>query len=193
MTLPGPSVSLPPAASGPPSPLREERCWRAGPIWFFDTRAEPIDPPTVYSKLVAAASKKVWIWDPYFNTGDEAAIASIQPAASFRLLLEGSCNPNGALRARVAAFKTLFPARYPGVTFQIRCFDRDVYTDSALCPHDRFLIVDQHVYVVGTSLTAHWKRDHPTVLVQVTDSDAINLVEKQFDQYWSDAKHTKEL
>lgn len=169
-----------------PGVLEENGCQRAGNFWYYDSCLELSIAPSVYSALTAVAAQRLWVWDRYLNAGDIEAFGSIRAGVSFRLLCEGSLQSapfNDSLRI----FAALFRERYPRVTLQIAWLNRDVYPnyDPAICFHDRYLFVDDDIYMVGSSLSSHCKREWATSIIKVNDAIGCDLLRYEFDKYWT--------
>jgi hypothetical protein len=172
-----------------------DRCRRADHVWYFDPFHEPTNAPTIYATLTSSAQRLVWVWDPWLNSNDIQALGDLAQGISFRLLTDGACNPRGAQYQKATQFVAEFKQRFPTVTCQVRCFDRDLYVahDSALSFHDRYLFVDSDVYVVGASLTYHWQRSAGSAVIRLASEIDVNLVRQAFAAYWSHPTFTKAL
>lgn len=179
MTTPRPLVTTGAGVAAAPAAVSvalADRCRRADHVWYFDPFQEATNAPTIYATLTSSAQRLVWVWDPWLNSNDIQALGALSQGISFRLLTDGACNPKGAHYQKATQFIAEFTKRFPSVTCQVRCFDRDLYIahDSALAFHDRYLFVDSDVYVVGASLTYHWQRSAACAVVRLasaTDAD----------------------
>ncbi len=164
---------------------RRDRCHHVEGFWYFDPLVEGA-PPTVYQTLAGAAVSSLWIWDPYLLEDDENALGSLSNGISVRLLTEGSCHVDAKAFRRMTAFVAAFRSRFPAVTLQVRCFDRGRYhsVDSGLSFHDRYLFIDDEVYMVGASLRHHHVREAASAVLHIREPHAQALVRQRFDDYW---------
>lgn len=165
--------------------VEEHGCQKADELWLFDSWRVQNSPPSVYSALVSSASRKVWVWDRYLNDDDIDVFRAIRSGVSFRLLFEGSCHSE-THRRRVQDFVAAFTARFPAVTLQVKCLDRDQYpqADSAFGFHDRYLFVDEEVFSVGSSMTSHRRREWTTAVMKVLGATARKVLHDKFEGYW---------
>lgn len=166
-------------------------CRSTDGFWYFDPFLETRRPPTVYGTLAARAVKHVWAWDPYVHEADASALSVLNDGISFRVLTEGHCTSKSSAWRRIAAFTAAFRGRFPRVGLQVRAFDRSKYQhDPSLTFHDRYLFVDDSVYVIGASLSYHQKRIGATAVTRVDGASARDLIRRAFDHYWSHHKFT---
>jgi hypothetical protein len=173
--------------------IEEHACHRAGTLWYYDPWLQPSAPPSIYSSLAASALRTLWIWDPYLNDGDANVLTSLNPGISFRLLFEGASN-SPKLAQTLTAFTAAFRSNFPGVTLQISYLDRSIYwtNDPALYFHDRYLFVDDDVYLVGSSLSTHCTRTNATAITKISGDAAPALLRYEFNVYWSHERFTKQ-
>lgn len=183
-----PETTIPPALSRAVSPvevsgvLEEHGCQKADEVWFFDSRLVR-NTPSIYSTLVSAASRRVWVWDRYLNDGDIDLFQRVQSGVSFRLLFEAS--PQSEKDRRNANnFIAAFTALNPAVTLQVAYLNRDEWKDPAFAFHDRYLFVDDDVFSIGSSLTSHRKRECTTAVIGIHGATARELLRNRFDSYW---------
>lgn len=189
MTLvPGPSVTV---LSGEDRNTQNQRdgCSHADGSWYYDPFHETVSAPTVYQNLAATAVHRVWMWDPYFNDGDDRVLASLQDGVLLRLLTSGSCQMRSRLRPRLEKLVADLRTRYPRVTVQVRCFNTDNVPGRALDFHDRYLFIDDDIYIVGASMTWHRQRLGSHAVHRMEGSNARELLHGKFKHYW-DHKHS---
>lgn len=187
--IPGPSVTAVSGVAGS-APNQRDRCSHVDGYWYYDPFHETVDAPTVYQSLATTAVQRVWMWDPYFCDGDDLVLASLQDGVLLRLLTSGSCQGRSKLRQRLEKLVADLHIRYPRVTVQVRCFNLDNVQDRALDFHDRYLFIDNDIYVVGASMTWHRQRRGSHGVHRMEASTARDLVRDKFTQYW-DHKHSK--
>lgn len=178
-----PTPAVLPVTQPPSSTSTAFYCLAANGYWYFDPTRETSCPPAIYGELVAHASKTVSVWDPWVLEQDAAVFGAIKGGVHLRVLTDASATAHAA---RYVTFTQAIANVNKQVRVEIRCANREVFPnfDGAFSFHDRYLIADDVVYAVGSSLAYHRQRCGATAILRIDDADARAIVTSAFDRYW---------
>lgn len=171
---------------------RTEKAWTATAFQWFDKNS--VAGAQAIRDIIQSASKSVDLLDPYFGRGDllEFALSTTKHGLPFRVLTSHDfCtsgeDPDLKIELGDALAKTLdsVQARDPRLDIQIK-----VMPGQKSPVHDRFLIVDGTVWVLGASLNEFGSRGSllmklPASPDQGTSGSlAFSVSERVFDAHW---------
>lgn len=171
---------------------RRERAWAATAFQWFDN--DNVGGTQAIRDIIQAASKSVDLLDPYFGHRDflEFALATTRHGLPFRVLTSADfCasgeDPDLKIERGEALATTLDSVRSqdPRLNIEIR-----VMPGQKSPVHDRFLIVDGTVWVLGASLNEFGSRG--TLLMKLpaspeqgtSGSPAFSVPSSVFDEHW---------
>jgi hypothetical protein len=186
--IPTPEFTAPtPAIMTGASFSREHRCLCAPGLWYYDRWEERINPPQVYSFLLSQASDVVKIWDPYVHLEDLDILRNIPDGVSLQWLSAYGWSNLGSSNHKLDKIIDKVKLVHSTWNFdiEIRFFNRHLDGgDDSLPFHDRYLVLDNKVYMVGASIEYHRRRMSSTAIAEVSDSLAKNLVLSRFEDCW---------
>lgn len=160
---------------------------QAGGTWYYD-HPSTIDPPDMYTQLLGTATNRVCIWDPYIWADDFPLFEFVPDAVEVQCLTsmgyDGSQEINqtrvGKLAIAVDVQRNQWISRMTIKYYNVRYDDcgKNAF-------HDRYLFIDDNVYVVGASLAHHVTRKGSTAIHRIESSEARDLVRSMYTDYWT--------
>lgn len=180
----------PPSSSGiPGNPLdvfaKEFNMYKGEQYHFYCKPEGGGAPPSLYQEILKLAEHKVYIWDSYFRKEDAAIFGCLShPGISIKIITEQSGGRLEAFKndcvttmetAMTAAFRSgcILKVGHPKATV------KDWQT------HDRFLLVDEKVYLIGSSVNNYTSIQKSTGACEVVSETDKDLIRKAFDYYWT--------
>lgn len=162
---------------------KEHYCFYVGDTWYYDHFSEPTNYPTLYEHLLSNALSIIWIWDPYLNEGDEVLFDFIKRDIDVKLLtFKGFSVQHNNKRVLLQNIKAIMDLK--SFTMKFKFFDKSSGgSDEPF--HDRYLFVDDDVYIVGASLSSHRKRVSSTSIHKIVNDAAKILIRQRFDALWN--------
>lgn len=140
--------------------------------------------PSLYQEILKQAEHKVYIWDSYFRKDDAAIFGNLSRSGiAIKIITEQS---GGSLEDFkndcVTVMETaMTSAIKSGCTLNV-AHPKD--TVKAWQTHDRFLLVDDKVYLVGSSVNYYTSLQKSTGACEVVSEIDKDLIKKAFDYYW---------
>lgn len=177
MLQPGGTTEL----SIPSSP--ELNCITADGLWYYNHFDELQKPPSIYKKLVSTATDKVWVWDPYLHEGDEVLFENVKREVEVRILSAAHYAmevPNKTMKFMNALSQVQRLAQFK---LTIRIYNTKNDEDKTAF-HDRYLFVDNEVYIVGSSIQYHRRRITSTSIHKINHASAKEVIKNQFKHVW---------
>lgn len=163
-----------------------------GKNYHFYDRLNNDQPPRLYQKLLGQATKDIEIWDPHYTENCKELFCEVEK--------DGIC-------VEVLTICRYFETRQNMVDFAniiLRAIDKKkvpncrvtVYALNAIGGtnrgrvewHDRFLIVDENVYIVGASMDSLTSRSPSYGIEQLQDLKDKNLIIGKYIQYRNNIK-----
>ena len=141
--------------------------------------------PTLYQELLKHAEHNVYIWDSYFRKDDAAILGELTHSGiAIKIITEQS---GGSLEAFkndcVTVMETaMTPAIKSGCSLKVAHPKASVKDWQV---HDRFLIVDEKVYLIGSSVNYYTSLQKSTGVCEVVSEIDKDLIRKAFDYYWT--------
>lgn len=158
-------------------------------LHYFDRSAHVGDAPGLYQDIISKATTSVWIFDPYFNDGDENLFFSLPSNVDIvvlRLYPTRSTNcttPSDCVTRIINAIPTAVKSLGHG---NVQCANIDT-RDSSLDPykfHDRYLIIDGAiVYSVGASIGYQLAPKQSFGIIELDEPDDAAIILKVFNDY----------
>lgn len=180
------SIVSPPAIV-PPISNPSSNHVQAGGTWYYDHKATS-DPPEMYAQLLGMAINMVCIWDPYIDEYGFPVLAFVPDGVEVQCLTsmgyDGSKNFNDT---RVGRFlMAIDEQRNRWISrMTVRYYNSKHDDCGKNAFHDRYLFVDDHVYVVGNSLAHHAMRNGSTAIHRIESSPARDLIRSMYSRYWT--------
>lgn len=162
-------------------------------LHYFDRSVHVGDAPGLYQDIISKATTSVWIFDPYFNDGDENLFFSLQSNVDIIVLRmhptgSHSTHPSDCVTRIINAVPTAVKSLGHG---NVQCAYIDTY-DSSLDPyrfHDRYLIIDAAtVYSVGASIGYQLNPKQSFGIIELDDSCDAAIVIDVFNRYKTEAE-----
>lgn len=166
-------------------------------FWYYDAMEEKrASGPTIYRKLVESARSNIDIWDTYLTKRDANLFNSIGSRIKVRILT--TINQKGEIdkgydnyfrfleEIKKIQAKNGFSLIVMGI-----CKSSHQKLASARIPHDRFLFVDDRVFIVGSSLHYHSvenDNEHVLGVANTTITELLldenkNILKNDFESY----------
>lgn len=154
---PGVAVAVPETIS---SVAEDHYCLKGEEFWFYDVMKKHQSGPTIYRYLLSLAEHEIWIWDPYLKDTDISLFDSIDEDVSIRILTSDyKGNETDICSRQLQGFanglKVLLVRKNLDITLKFLNKNMLCWTNRTDSPHDRYLFVDDQVYMVGCSLQYH--------------------------------------
>ena len=163
------------------------KCFQAGGTWYYD-HPSTMDPPGIYAELLSMATNKVCIWDPNVDEHGFPVLAFVPDDVEIQCLTSmGHVNSNNLNNTRVGRFVMAVDVQRNKWVSRITVKYYNVRYDDCgkNAFHDRYLFVDDNVYVVGNSLAHHVIRNGSTAIHRIESSQARDLVRSMYTRYWN--------
>lgn len=164
-------------------------------FWYYDAMDDSkISGPTIYRHLVESAQNDVGVWDPYLQGRDATIFDTLSPSICLRILT--SINQKGEANKSYHQFLNEIETiqKNKGFSLQVMGICRSTHQKAsrARIPHDRFLFIDDRVFMIGSSLhyhsiendQAHLSDVANTAIVELQDDDNREIVRNDFESYW---------
>lgn len=158
---------------------------------LFDHSIHGNVDPGLYGLLLESAQRRVYIWDPYCN--DDASqydvFSHINVALDLLVLTNCSSDKDSKM---VRAFNYIKQNIQTSIlqSMQIKLMYVDSKTHNGTNfknynLHDRFLIIDDRYFLVGTSWGYYSSKGAPgtTGIYEVTEESDKRLIQNKFDRY----------
>ena len=162
--------------------------------WFYHKESYPNDNPLLYQQLVDNASSEIVIWDPYFHIiqpkGDQDVFANIQDNITIKILTKRSLHKNSAYLMDVKNSLMMVIPASKNARLGIRVINgSDSYNQGGRFFHDRFLIIDSEVYLIGSSIEYHLRSQNSvsTGILKVFNTETQDFIKSIFKYYWDNS------
>lgn len=142
-------------------------------------------PPGLYQHVLSQATNHIWIWDPFFRHTDAAIFKELTHNGIEIKIITDQGGPNledfkndcvtimeTAMDAAKRAGSSLRITRPKGAGF------------AAWKTHDRFLFVDDEVYLIGSSVNYYTAVHDSSGAYHVVSETDKELLKKAFELYW---------
>ena len=157
--------------------------------YFFDNRME--ETPNLYKQLLAIATEKIQIWDPYYDEEKDAALFEDVKAEKMdiEILTTQDKRPNNRTAQEFAdnILNAIPKEQTPKCKVVVRSFAKSARNrKNELIPlwHDRYLIIDQtEVFLIGPSMTSQVETKRSFGFYRLNDVEDIKVVKKYFESY----------
>jgi len=157
---------------------------------FFDYSDHENDLPTMYGDLLATATKKICIWDPYFNSskGDSEffVFSRINNSVKIELLSHGTSQNTRIADSIQRIRNNINVSISPPVQIEFFWISTDRYRNK-YSVHDRFLIIDDSRYfLVGCSWGYHSTAvgdRGATGIFELKNAKDIRVVKDMYEKY----------
>ena len=147
--------------------------------------------PGLYGLLLESARQRVYIWDPYCN--DEASqydvFSHINTALDLLVLTNCSSDKDDKMVRALGYIKqNVLSDILQDMKIRLMYVDSKIHNEANNVNynlHDRFLIVDDRYFLVGTSWGYYSAKGAPgtTGIYEVTDLSDKLLIQSKFDKY----------
>lgn len=153
--------------------------------YLRDSATKPA--PTYYKALLEGATRKVIIWDPYFNQNDTEIFSWLKNTVDVTVLSSKSAMHTGYLQDLVDNTKLQLPNTLRGsCVFTFGYIDTCRYGADMWKSHDRYLIIDDiDYYLIGSSVSYHREAHQSTGIYQVTEQRDKDVIQDAFDKTFS--------
>ena len=172
----------------------ENECIYGRNLWLFDALKSHSSGPGIYRKLVENAVISIKVLDPYLNEGDAKLFNNINPNVDVNILTTFGINGGNypltfnKFFTEIKGYESL--CKY-NLTVKI-LNSREIQNIDKKPFHDRYLLVDDRAFFVGSSLTYHAIENEiennkiaTTSINEITDNADILLINEQFEDYWN--------
>jgi len=169
-----------------PAPYQiEHNCMVSEDIWYYDHFRETTAPPSIYQYLVSKAKQRVWIWDTHLHDGEEEILSSIKKHVDVRILTCFGMQKN-TIPKRMEAFFNSLKSLQKIAQFGLKVNVYNMMLDPGKQPfHDRYLIVDDQIYIVGSSIGYHHRRITSTSIHMIQSEASKDLIYDRFLYNWN--------
>lgn len=162
-------------------------CIHINGTWYYDHQTTAA-PPSMYAELVQTARDRICIWDPYVDEYGFPAFTFVPDDIEIQCLTsmgyDGTQNLNdtrvGRFVMAIDGQRNQWVSRMTVKYYNVRHDDCGKYAF-----HDRYLFVDDNVYVVGSSLPHHVMRNGSTAIHRIESLDARELIRNMYERYWN--------
>lgn len=163
-------------------------------LHYFDRSRHINDLPGLYQDIISSATQSVYIFDPYFNLGDELIFSSLQYSVDIIVLRMYPTGSGSQLAPRdcVTHIINAIPNSVKSIGHgNVQCVYINT-NNTATDPfkfHDRYLIIDRAiVYSVGASVGYQLRPKQSFGMIELDDPDDAAIVLDVFDRYKTEAE-----
>lgn len=141
-------------------------------------------PPTLYQDILKQVEHKVFIWDPYFGKDDARVFGELtHSGVEIRIITEKTGGDLEVFKNNcVTEMETVMP-----VAIRTGCTLKVTHPKNTLKDwqtHDRFLLVDDRVFLIGSSVNYYTSQQKSTGACEVISAVDKELIQKSFDYFW---------
>ena len=184
--MPTTIVNTNPAAGSPPSDNM-----RHGQNYSFYLRKTGVTaPPLMYANLIASATSKIIVWDPYIHEADMQIFSNLTHGVDITLLTLGSFQSwPQKISNIVTRIKQSVPDVFKATTSLSALYiNKDIHgrhQDDSWLFHDRFLIIDDSdFYIIGSSVGYHITATQSTGIMEMSsDRDKDIILDAYIETY----------
>lgn len=167
-------------------------------FWYYDAMKEGrVSGPTIYRQLIESAQRLIGVWDTYLQERDANLFNNISSKIELKILTtvnqkdEEDRNIDNYYRF-LEKLKKIQEANGFSLIMQGICKSSHQKNSTARIPHDRFLFVDDRVFIVGSSLHYHSIEDDAEHIIDVANTTVTELfadenkeiLKNDFDSYF---------
>ena len=164
-----------------------------GKDYFLYDRSKTKKQPLLYSSLLAQAKDFIAIWDPHYQANCGRLFCEMENDDIIVEVLT-ICQGNESRKDIQIFADTILSAidktKVPNCSVTVNALKRgynDRFTWAANW-HDRFLIIDDEVYLVGTSMDAQSSRSDTFGIMRVAENKDKNLIRDTYILYRDNVK-----
>lgn len=171
-------------------------------LWFYNN-LHCVDKPLIYEHLLNIAEEKICIWDPYTNTRDANLFRLINRGIDVKCLTlfeetkieEEIVRDYSSKKSRfISNLRNIQSENNFNLKLRVYYFNK---MDDRFGFHDRYLFIDDDVYIVGSSMGYHntLNRSKPksTAIYKVSDELDKRIIRNMFYQYWDECRDEEVL
>ena len=180
--MPTTLVNTNPAAGSPPSDNM-----RHGQNYSFYLRKQGITvPPLMYANLIASATSRIIIWDPYIHDADMQIFSNLNHAVDITLLTHGSSQSwPPKISNIVTRIKQSVPDEFKENTSLSALY---INKDNSWLFHDRFLIIDDSdFYIIGSSVGYHITATQSTGIMEISSDLDKTIIWDAYNETYNQA------
>lgn len=169
-----------------------------------------VSGPTIYRQLIESAQRLIGVWDTYLQERDANLFNNISSKIELKILT--TVNQKGEEDRNIDNYyrfleklKIIQEANGFSLVMRGICKSSHQKKSTARIPHDRFLFVDDRVFIVGSSLHYHSIEDDAEYIIDIANTTVTELfadenkeiLKNDFDSYFDKTnlhyKYTAEL
>ncbi|MCI1751028.1 MAG: hypothetical protein LKI17_06880 [Megasphaera cerevisiae] len=172
-------------------------------MWYYDSFRKHSSGPTIYRELLQSATDKIWIWDSYLHRGDADLFRNISKMINIRILTSFGRVPNTTNIPKeyqdfVSAISTMQQQYEFGLQLAFINLRNVGWNSAKKLPHDRFLFIDNKVYIVGSSMEYHSvernddiriKSIANTLIYEIKEESNRKILHNDFKSFWETPKN----
>lgn len=166
-------------------------------FWYYDALdGSKVSGPTIYRDLVESAENVIDIVDPYLREQDSTLFVNISSSVNIRILTSMHqtdrrniiCNRNNFVRSMKNIQLT------KGFGLKISAIDGSRHSSASKSRnfHDRYLFIDDRVFLIGSSMHYHSIEGNANLLDGIANTSVTELfgpenkklIKEVFEQYW---------
>lgn len=163
-------------------------------MWFYSNLHNP-NKPSKYESLLEEAKNRVYIWDPYTKVPDEELFKHINQDIEVKCLtLFEGIRMSNSRNSQYTSWASEFISNLAniksekGFQLELRVYNVDHRYSEKYGFHDRYLFIDEDIYVIGSSMPYHNLQasvnQKSTCIYKLTDDMNKHIIEQMFNDYW---------
>lgn len=170
-------------------------------LWYYDSFKKHLSGPTIYRELLQSATNRIWIWDSYLHKGDADLFSNISETINIRILTSFGKGKNTDIPRDYQEFFDAIRNMQQNCEFGLQLAfinTRHIGWNSAKkLPHDRFLFIDDRVYIVGSSMEYHSVEENDdrinsianTLIYEIKEEPNRKILRNDFKSFWEAPKN----
>ena len=165
-----------------------------GPNYSFYLRKQNVSgnvAPRLYCNIIASATRKIEIWDPYVHESDMAIFANLNYPVDITILtLFSNQQRTNRFTSLERSLKQNVPTEFlTNTSFRLAFVDKSRHRSDATGEwqfHDRFLIIDdEEYYIIGSSITYHLTAKQSTGIMRVEHDGDKSIIRDAFNETYN--------
>ena len=162
--------------------------------FFFDATAQ--QPPYLYQNIIGSAKTKIVIWDTHFMENYDPELFKSVACDNLQIMIFTAYHREqdiDSLKTFFQNIKVALSSHANSCKISIRSVKWNSYNKyMTKISHDRYLIVDDDVYLIGASMNNQIQSYHSHGIYKLNDQEDRDLIIRKFKEYWnrSISEHT---
>lgn len=185
-------LNLNPAPVNAPLPPVEDYMEKGAAYSLYLKDSDDKPAPAMYGNLIASATSKVIIWDPYVHGDDMSVFSNLSHNVDISILMLCSAQNWGTRNADIInkLKQYIAPEFKASTSLRLAFIDKDRHgagLNGSWQFHDRFLIIDDEIFLIGASMAHHRSPQQTTGIMRIEHEEDKIMIHDAFNQTYNTA------